>query len=166
MSNPNTTSGKFQKGKSGNPSGRPPGTRNRATLLAEQLLDSETEPLIRKVVDLANKGNIQALRFCLERVLPVRKERTIELDLPPAQNAQDLAGNLQRIVAAVGEGRITPGEAQALNDILKSQERAIELVGMEHRLQVLEDRISDVHASEDRLRKFIERTTNENAPTA
>lgn len=42
-------------------SGRPSGSRNHATLLAEQLLEHEAEPLIRQVVNLAKKGNIHTL---------------------------------------------------------------------------------------------------------
>lgn len=38
----------FSKGRSGNPRGRPPGARNAATVIAEQLLDGEAEALIRK----------------------------------------------------------------------------------------------------------------------
>ena len=39
-----TKQGKFKKGTSGNPSGRPIGSRNRATLLAEQLLEGFRRP--------------------------------------------------------------------------------------------------------------------------
>jgi hypothetical protein len=70
--NPRTTRGQLKKGTSGNPSGRPAGSRNLATLLAEQLLEHEAEPLIRQVVNLAKKGNIHALRLCIEGLIPVR----------------------------------------------------------------------------------------------
>jgi hypothetical protein len=136
--------GQFKKGTSGNPSGRPIGSRNRATLLAEQLLEGEAEPLIRECINLAKKGNIHALRLCLERVIPIRKERSIELGLPTAQNALDLAANLQRILAAVGEGRITPGEAQALTEVLNSQAHLFETADMERRLQALENSKEEV----------------------
>src|ERR1022692_3618662 len=97
--------GQYKKGASGNPSGRATGSRNRATLMAEQYLEGQSEKLIRKVVDMADGGNILAMRLCLEREMQIRKERSIELDLPPAQNAQDLVASFQRILAAVGEGR-------------------------------------------------------------
>jgi len=137
---------RYKKGTSGNPSGRPTGSRNRATLLAEQLLDGEAEQLVRQAVKLAKKGNVHALRLCLERVLPIRKERSIELELPPAQNAVELTANLQRILAAVGEGRITPGEMQALTEVLKAQARLFESVEVERRLQALEGSLSEVRA--------------------
>src|SRR5450759_5359597 len=95
--NPNRTRGKFKKGTSGNPNGRPLGSRNRATLLAEQLLEGEAEQLTRQVINLAKKGNIHALRFCLERLIPVRKERSIEIDLQPVHSAQDIVAAIQSI---------------------------------------------------------------------
>jgi len=146
-----TKNGTFKKGTSGNPSGRPAGSRNRATLLAEQLLEGESEPLTRKLVEMAKGGNILAMRLCLERLIPIRKERSIEIDLPPAHNAQDLRANLQRILAAVGEGRITTGEAQALAEVVNSQARLFESVDMESRLQELEECASQVRQDKENI---------------
>jgi hypothetical protein len=58
----------FQPGQSGNPSGRPKGARNKATLVVEALLENEAEALTRKVIDLALEGSMPALRLCLERL--------------------------------------------------------------------------------------------------
>ena len=60
----------FQKGQSGNPSGRPKGARNKATLAMEILLDGEADRLTRKVVEMALAGDTTALRLCLERIMP------------------------------------------------------------------------------------------------
>ena len=58
--------GKFSPGVSGNPAGRLPGTKNRATKAAEELLEGEAEALTRKAVELALEGDTVALRLCLE----------------------------------------------------------------------------------------------------
>ena len=128
-----STGGKFKKGKSGNPFGRPLGSRNKATLLAEQLLEGEGKELLGQVITLAKKGNIQALRLCIERLVPVRKERPIQLDLPPAQNIEEIAASSSSILAAVGEGRITPGEAQAVSQILSTHTRLLKAVDVQQR---------------------------------
>ena len=65
----------FAKGRSGNPAGRRRGSRNRATLAAAVLLEGESEALTRKAVELALAGDPVALRLCIERILPVCRER-------------------------------------------------------------------------------------------
>jgi hypothetical protein len=67
------------KGQSGNPSGRPPGARHKATVAAEALLDGEAEGLTRKALEMALDGDTVALRLCLERILPPRRERPVHL---------------------------------------------------------------------------------------
>ena len=67
--------GRFRKGRSGNPKGRPMGVRNKATEAAELVLDGEAEALTRKAVERALEGEASALRLCLERIIPPRRER-------------------------------------------------------------------------------------------
>ena len=86
----------FEPGQSGNPSGRPKGARNKATLAIEALLDGDAEALTRKVVAMALEGNIPALRLCFERLLPPRRDRAFAFDLPKIESATDA-------VAASGE---------------------------------------------------------------
>ena len=81
--------GRFRAGVSGNPTGRPKGARNRATRLAEALLEDEAVALVRQVIDLAKAGDITALRLCLERLIPRRVERAIEFELPPISEPKD-----------------------------------------------------------------------------
>ena len=61
--------GRFVKGRSGNPSGRAAGTRNRATVLAEQLFDGATAALANKAVAMALDGDAAALRLCIGRII-------------------------------------------------------------------------------------------------
>ena len=133
-----TNKGRFPKGASGNPSGRPVGSRNQSTMLAEQLLADDAGTLTGKVIELAKQGNLVALRLCIERLIPVRKERFLSFEPAPVKSAADLPAAFQSIFAAVAEGRITPGEGQVLAEILRSQAQTIEQVEMERRLQALE----------------------------
>ena len=156
-----TTKGQFPKGQSGNPSGRPPGSRNQATLLAEQLIDDAAEQLTRKIIERANQGDSQALRWCLDRVLPMRRDRTVDLELAPAQNSEELMANLRSILAAVGEGRITPAEGQSLTGILNSQAQMFELAAVEQRLQELEEFSKNFLACKQEMQTDVERIVNE-----
>ncbi len=66
-------SGRFVKGQSGNPNGRPKGARGKATMIAEALLDGDAEKLMRKAIELALAGSEPCLRLCLERILPPKR---------------------------------------------------------------------------------------------
>jgi len=80
---------RFRKGQSGNPSGRPRGARNKTTLAVEALLDGEAEVLTRKAIERAKDGDSVALRLCLERILPPRKDRPVSFALPKIESAAD-----------------------------------------------------------------------------
>src|SRR5215218_6978605 len=80
---------RFRKGQSGNPAGRPAGARNKATLAVEVLLDGEAETITRKAIELAKSGDITAMRLCLERIIPARKDRPVSFSLPQIQTATD-----------------------------------------------------------------------------
>src|SRR5438445_5755972 len=77
---------RFEKGKSGNPAGRRPGSRNKATLAAELVFDGEAEALSRKAVELALDGSEAALRLCLDRIIATRRERPLRFAVPPIES--------------------------------------------------------------------------------
>jgi len=47
--------------------------RNKATILAEALLQTEVEAICRKAIEEAKNGNIQAIKIILDRILPPKK---------------------------------------------------------------------------------------------
>lgn len=130
----------FKPGQSGNPKGKPRGTLHKATRAVQALLDGEAEALTRKAIEKALEGCPVALRLCLERLLPVRKERPISLSLPKIEGAADLPAALARIMVAVAKGEITPGEGQAIAGLLENFRKGLELVDLEARVSVLEER--------------------------
>ena len=132
--------GRFVKGQSGNPKGRPVGARNKATETAELLLDGEAEALTRRAVELALAGDGMALRLCLERIIPPRRGRPVQLGLPPVCGAADLGGTMAAITNAAGRGAITPGEAAELARVVEIFVRAVEASDFEKRLRQLEER--------------------------
>jgi hypothetical protein len=106
----------FQSGnKSGK--GRPPGSRNKATLAMQALLDGEGEAIMREVIELAKKGNETALRLCVERLIPPRRELPVRLALPQISSAGDISGAMAAVVSAAAQGEITTGEAVHLSRV-------------------------------------------------
>jgi hypothetical protein len=135
---------KFKPGKSGNPQGRPRGSLNKTTLAAQAMLNDEAETLTRKAVELALAGNPMALKLCLQRVLPPRKDLPINLNLPPLQGVDDLPQAFQAIIAAVAQGEISPGEGQILSAMLQGFRKGCETMDLEARVTALEKKVAHV----------------------
>ena len=124
----------------GNP-GRPKGARNKATLAAEVLLDREAEAITRKAVEMALEGDTTALRLCMERICPPRKERPVQVTLPSTETSGGLVRATAAVIGAVARGEIAPGEGQALSALLEAQRRTVETVDLERRITDLEGRV-------------------------
>lgn len=131
----------WKKGQSGNPSGRPVGARHKATMAAQALLDGEAEELTRKAVELAKTGDLTALRLCLERIIPPKKDTPVLLDLPALKTPADIVAAHGAIADAVASGEITPMQGRDIADIVVSVGKSIELVELEGRLTQLEQRM-------------------------
>jgi hypothetical protein len=130
----------FSKGCSGNPKGRPKGARNAATILAEQLLEGEAEALIRKLIAKAKRGDAAALRLCIDRIVPPRRERPVNLDLPQLASVHDACSAIAAIVSAVAKGELGTTEAADLMKIIEGFVRALEATDLQKRLLALEQR--------------------------
>lgn len=124
----------FVKGRSGNPKGKPKGARNKATLAAEVLLDGEAETITRKAIELAKGGDIMAIRLCLERILPPRKDRPIAVDLPAIICAADLKTAYAAVGRDVANGELTPDQERAMSDLLESYPLGRMATGLRDRL--------------------------------
>jgi hypothetical protein len=130
----------FRKGQSGNPSGRQRGSRNKATVAVEALLDGEAEALTRKAVELALAGDTVALRLCLDRISSPRKGRPITLEVGNVKSLNDLSAVQGEVVAALGRGELTPEEAADVASVVEKLGQAWERRDLEERIQALEER--------------------------
>ena len=134
--------GRYKKGCSGNPNGKPKGARNRSTLAAEALLEGSLEKICKRVEEEALNGNMQAAKMILERFLPPRKDRCIKIDLPPITTYCDVLNAVGFIVNAVGKGKITPSEGELLSRTVESYSKALESCQLEARLKSIEENIN------------------------
>ena len=119
-------------------SGKPKGTRHKATQAALTLLDGEAEGLTRKAIELALKGDTTAMRLCLERIAPPRKDSAVSFDLPLMNSARDAAKSAQAVLRAVSQGDITPLEGAAVMNLVEGFRRVLELSEYEGRINALE----------------------------
>ena len=134
--NGRNTDGTFGKG---NP-GKRHGIRHKTTLAIQALLDGEGEALTRKAVDMALAGDTTALRLCLERVAPPRKDSPVSFDLPLMESAASASAAMGAILAGVASGDLTPGEGIAIAGLVEGYRKALETTELEARLKALEER--------------------------
>ena len=110
------TDGTFARGHN---VGRPKGARNKTTLAVQVLLEGEAEALTRKAVELALEGDVTALRLCLDRIHPPRKDSPVPFDLPTNNGASSAVSMLQSILSGIANGDLTPSEATSLAGLIR-----------------------------------------------
>jgi len=134
MKNGRNTAGQFSAGNSG----RPLGSRNKATLAIESLLQGQAEALTQAAITKALEGDSVALRLCMDRIAPPPKDATVTFSMPIMSNAMDASVAAGSVLKAVSEGELTPIEATRVMGLIDSYRRTLELTEIEQRLQALE----------------------------
>lgn len=126
--------GQFAKGNAG----KAKGTRHKATIACEALLEGQVEQLTQKAIQMALAGDVQAMRICMDRLAPPRKDRPVAFALPKISSAEDHPAALAAIMVAVAGGDLTPLEGQSLAAMLAEHRKAIETAEIDARLSALE----------------------------
>lgn len=130
---------KFLEGQSGNPQGRPVGIPDRRTKL-RALLHPHAEELVKKAVELALGGDVNALRLCIDRLIPKVKDESINTILPNSNlsNSNALIENNSAVLQAIAEGELTPEQGKVLTSILEIQQKMILNNDVVQRLDAIE----------------------------
>ena len=134
MKNGRNTAGQFASGNSG----KPKGSRNKATIAIESLSQGQAEALTQTAVTKALAGDSMALKLCMERIAPAPKDHPVSFSLPNMNNALDASEAAGSVLAAVSKGELTPIEATRVMGLIDSYRRTLELTEIEERLQALE----------------------------
>ena len=128
------TDGTFAPGNTG----KPKGTRHRATQAVLAMLDGEAEALTRQAVAMALGGDTTALRLCLERIAPPRKDAAVTFALPTLASAADAARAAGAVLGAVADGELTPTEGAQVMGLIEIYRRTLETTELEARIAALE----------------------------
>jgi hypothetical protein len=113
--------------------GRVPGSRHRATIAAQTILDGEAEKITRKAVELAISGDPIAMRLCLERLVPPIKDRTLSFALPECETS--IAELTKELLELVSSGNISPSEGNDVAALIEKHVRVLEATEIESRLK-------------------------------
>ena len=103
-----------------------------------ELLEGQAEALTQRAVELALGGDTVALRLCLERVAPARKDNPVQFKLPQMTSARDAAQVAAAVLQAVSEGDLTPTEGAQVLGLVDSYRRTLEVTELEARVAALE----------------------------
>jgi hypothetical protein len=118
--------------------GRPHGSRNKATLVLQEMLDDHGESITRKCALLAMQGDPTALRLCMERLIPPKKDHAVIFKGLPTTSAREVAAAMDAVLRDMAVGQITPAESQMIMASLEGRHRIIRSVDHEARMDKLE----------------------------
>jgi hypothetical protein len=110
---------KFQPGQSGNPAGRPPGSRNKKTELTEEMLTLSAQETAKWIVARAQTGDRTAMRLVMERADPTGIDRPLQLELPPVTGPEDLIAAAGVVLNALASGEISSRETVCMLTVVE-----------------------------------------------
>ncbi len=116
------------------------GSRHKVTIAIEALLEGQHEALTKAAIDKALAGDTVALRLCLDRLAPARKDSPVSFDLPSITTAADTVTASSSLLGAVAAGEVTPDEAGRLMALLTAHKALVETGDLEARIAALESK--------------------------
>lgn len=135
---PNKPPKGWQPGQSGNPRGRPVGSRNKKNVIAEEF-EKDGSAVARVVMDAALEGDMQAANMVLQRLSPPLRARAekVTFELTPDAPLHEQAN---QVLASVAEGAIDPETGKLLIDCIQSVAGIRAVDELEARLIALEEK--------------------------
>ncbi|MDA8746656.1 hypothetical protein N9M66_00415 [Litoreibacter sp.] len=121
----------------GNP-GKPKGARHKTTLAVQDLLEGQAEGITQAAIDKALAGDTTALRICLDRIAPPKKDAHVSFGLPSISTADEASKAAQAVLTAVSEGEVTPLEGTTIMALVEGFRKTLETADLERRISDLE----------------------------
>lgn len=136
MPYPAPPGGRWPKGVSGNPAGRPKGSVSKRDRIAQALNDDGPQ-VARVVVDAALGGDMTAAGLVLSRLLPPMRAQAerVQFELSPEV---PLSAQAQEILQAVAEGKLDADTARILIGCIQSVAGIKATEELEQRIIILE----------------------------
>ena len=117
--------------------GRPKGSGNQKHNELREMLFSQAEPLVAQLIKQARDGDIQAIKLCMDKILPSIKpvNSPINIDF---DSAESLTEKAELILAAAASGQMSSTEANQLLASITSLAQIVEFEEFDKRLADLE----------------------------
>src|SRR4051812_39702607 len=104
----------FEKGKSGNPQGRPRGSRNQLNRAISDVLSSNPDLVAQKLKEAIAAGDPRMLMVIFKRY----SEPACEYDLPPVNNLSDLKEAYTQVLLDASSGELPIDHLKSIYDRL------------------------------------------------
>ena len=114
---------KFKSGESGNPLGRPKGSKDKRTQHRE-LFNSRAPEILKKAIELALAGDTACLKMCLDRIVPSYRPQEVGIEL--GEIAESLSDQSRLVIVEMLKGNLTAIESSRMLTTLESQVKIAE----------------------------------------
>jgi hypothetical protein len=114
---------KFKSGESGNPLGRPKGSKDKRTKHRE-LFNSRAPEILNKAIELALAGDTACLKMCLDRIVPSYRPQEVGIEL--GDIADSLSDQSRLVIVEMLKGNLTAIESSRMLTTLESQVKIAE----------------------------------------
>lgn len=132
--------GRFQKGQSGNPAGRKPGTGRTDKLRAA--IDDDLPGIVTAMVEAAKAGDTRAAKLLLDRTMPALKPTAQPVKVPGLRN-KSLSEQGAIVFDAIGKGLLSAEQTLQLLSALASLSKIREVDELTLRIEQLEQRLRE-----------------------
>ena len=140
--------GRFKPGTSGNPCGRPLGSRPKILTYLDALGDAAAPNLAHRLIhDALFHGSASAMAILAPRLWPERKGRPLIIDLPEIRDIGDLQKANAAVTAAMARGELTPEEAMTVAGVLNGQHTAQEIADLKTAINKLKEQVDAIARS-------------------
>ena len=118
--------------------GRPPGSRNKRTLMAQKLLEAHSGALMGLAIVKAGEDP-QILRLLLNLAVPKRRDLPVKLATNSLHTIADLDRASHTVMKKACAGKISWNEAAEISDVIENRRRLLETRDLEQRISKLEN---------------------------
>ena len=122
---------RFQKGQSGNPGGRPPGSVNKSL----RLLRDAAEAILPSLIERAKDGDLEVQKLILDRGIP--RLRAVSMPEALALPEGTLTDQAKALVALIAEGNLSTTVAAEIAGIITASARVEEVDQLRDELKTL-----------------------------
>jgi hypothetical protein len=93
---------------------------------------------MRKCIIDALRSDRVAMRLCIERILPPRRDGFVQFSLPAINSITGVVAGYQQLLQSVAAGKLTPEAGVLASELLDKQRHILETLEYDERISQVE----------------------------